>query len=46
MMFNQASTGHAADLPRLLPEMMFLTVAPYLGRDRALAVMKETGVPS
>lgn len=46
MMFNQTSTGHAADLPRLLPEMMFLTVAPYLGRDRALVVMKETGVPS
>lgn len=46
MMFNEASTGRAEHLPELLPEMMFLTIAPYLGRERAFELMKETEVPS
>lgn len=46
LMFNEASSGNAEKLPELLPEMMYMAVAPYLGHERAMEAMKETPVPS
>lgn len=46
MMFNEASNGRAAELPRLLPEMMYLAVTPYFGHERGLEAMRETEVAS
>jgi len=46
LMFNEASAGHAEKLPDLLPEMMYMVVAPYLGHDRAMHAMEETPVPT
>ena len=46
LMFNEASAGHAERLPDLLPEMMYMVVAPYLGHDRAMQAMEETVVPT
>lgn len=42
LMFAEASSGNARGLPDLLPDMMYVVVAPYLGREAALEVMKET----
>ncbi|MCB0828965.1 MAG: TetR/AcrR family transcriptional regulator [Solirubrobacterales bacterium] len=42
LMFAEASEGRAAGLPDLLPEVMYLVIAPYLGREAALKVMEET----
>lgn len=42
LLFAEASEGRAAGLPDLLPEVMYLVVAPYLGRGAALKVMEET----
>lgn len=46
LMFNEASAGQAEKLPALLPEMMYLVVAPYLGHERAMQAMAETKVPA
>ncbi|MDQ2700923.1 MAG: TetR/AcrR family transcriptional regulator [Actinomycetota bacterium] len=46
LMFNEASAGQAEKLPELLPEMMYMVVAPYLGHDKAMEAMAETQVPS
>jgi len=46
LMFNEAAAGRAEELPRRLPEMMYLTVAPYLGHERAVQAMEETEVPA
>jgi hypothetical protein len=43
-MFAEASSGDAGNLPRLLPEMMYLAVVPFLGHESAMAAMKETEV--
>ena len=45
-MFNEASEGRAAELPKLLPEMMYLAVAPYLGHERGLEARRDTEVPA
>ena len=45
LMFNEASNGRAADLPKLLPEMMYLAVTPYFGHERGMVAMKETEIP-
>jgi len=42
LMFNEASAGNAENLPKLLPEMMYMAVVPYLGHERALVAMEET----
>jgi AcrR family transcriptional regulator len=44
LMFAEASSGDAGNLPRLLPEMMYLAVVPFLGHESAMAAMKETEV--
>ena len=44
LMFNQASAGHARDLPNLLPDMTYMAVAPYLGHEKAVEAMRETRV--
>ncbi|HNG57693.1 MAG TPA: hypothetical protein PLX70_09640, partial [Solirubrobacterales bacterium] len=44
LMFNEASNGRASDLPKLLPEMMYLAVTPYFGHDRGIEAMEETKV--
>ncbi len=44
LIFNQASTGDAAELPGLLPEMIYLAVVPYMGHEEAMAAMNETAV--
>lgn len=46
LMFNEASNGRAADLPKLLPEMMYLAVTPYFGHEKGLEAMNETEVPA
>ena len=46
LMFNEASAGTAEKLPELLPEMMYMAVAPYLGHERAMVAMNETPVPA
>lgn len=45
LMFNEASAGRAESLPKLLPEMMYLVVVPYLGHERAMQAMQETEIP-
>ena len=45
LMFNEASAGNAAGLPKLLPEMMYVAVVPYLGHDAAMKAMAETPIP-
>ena len=45
LMFNEAAGGRASDLPKLLPEMMYLAVTPYLGHERGLEAMRETEIP-
>lgn len=42
LMFNEAAAGRADKLPDRLPEMIYLAVAPYLGRQRALEAMRDT----
>lgn len=42
LMFNETAAGRANHLLDLLPEMIYLAVAPYLGRDRAREAMDET----
>ncbi|HMU28373.1 MAG TPA: TetR/AcrR family transcriptional regulator [Solirubrobacterales bacterium] len=44
LMFNEASNGRAADLPKMLPDMMYLAVTPYFGHDRGIEAMEETRV--
>lgn len=46
LIFNEASEGRAADLPRLLPEMMYLAVTPYFGHEQGITAMNETEVPA
>ena len=45
-MVNGASAGHASELPKLLPDMTYMAVAPYLGHEKAVEAMKETKVPA
>ncbi len=45
LMFNEASEGKAANLPSLLPEMVYVVVVPYLGHEAALKAMAETPIP-
>lgn len=42
LMFAEASSGNAENLPALLPEMMYLVAVQYLGREEALRAMKES----
>lgn len=42
LMFNEAAAGRAEHLLEHLPEMMYLAVAPYLGREKAREAMEET----
>lgn len=42
LMFNEGSAGRAAELPACLPEMIYLVVAAYLGRQEAVKAMEET----
>jgi len=44
LIFNQASTGNSANLPELLPEMIYLTVVSYMGHEEALTAMHGTEV--
>ena len=44
LMFNEASNGRASDLPKMLPEMMYLAVTPYFGHERGIEAMNETRV--
>jgi hypothetical protein len=37
LIFERVSAGRAAELPELLPEIVYLGVAPYAGHARALA---------
>ena len=46
LMFNEASAGHASELPKLRPDMTYMAVAPYLGHEKAVEAMKETKVPA
>jgi AcrR family transcriptional regulator len=39
----QLKRGDAADLPGLLPQLMFMLVQPYLGMDEAMKEMREAG---
>ena len=45
LMFNEASEGNAANLPSLLPQMMYVVVVPYLGHEEAMKAMAETPIP-
>lgn len=42
LMFNEAADSRAETLPSRLPEMVYLVVALYLGRHKALEAMRET----
>lgn len=42
LMFNEAADSRAETLPTRLPEMVYLVVALYLGRHKALEAMQET----
>lgn len=45
LMFNEASAGNAAGLPKRLPEMMYVVVAPYLGHEAGMKAMAESAIP-
>lgn len=36
LIFNQIASGRAAELPALLPDIVYLAVAPFVGHDEAL----------
>ncbi len=42
IMFAEASSGNARNLPSVLPEVMYLAVVPYLGHEAALRAKSET----
>jgi len=42
LMFNEAAAGRAEDLPKRLPEMVYLVVSLYLGCEKGLEAMNET----
>lgn len=44
LMFNEAAAGRAEHLIQRLPEMMYLAVAPYLGRGHAAEAMEEAAL--
>lgn len=44
LMFNEAASGRAAELPNRLPEMVCLVVSLYLGREQGLKAMEETTI--
>ncbi|MCB8915469.1 MAG: TetR/AcrR family transcriptional regulator [Thermoleophilales bacterium] len=44
LMFNEASNGRAAALPKLLPDMMYLAVTPYFGHEQGVEAMNGTVV--
>jgi AcrR family transcriptional regulator len=44
LIFNEASAGNAKDLPGRLPEMVYMSVVPYMGHEAAVAAMVETEV--
>ncbi|MCO5314689.1 MAG: TetR/AcrR family transcriptional regulator [Solirubrobacterales bacterium] len=42
LMFDEAAAGRADELPARLPEMVYMVVSLYLGREKAREAMKET----
>lgn len=45
IIFEEVVAGNAEDLPRLLPELLYLALAPYLGHEAAVAEMQELPHP-
>jgi len=41
LIFNQIAAGNAAQLPDLLPELVYLAVAPFAGHKEALAQVRR-----
>lgn len=41
LIFNQIAAGNAARLPDLLPELVYLAVAPFAGHEEALAQVRR-----
>jgi AcrR family transcriptional regulator len=41
-LFEEVVAGHAAELPRLLPELLYTALVPYVGHRRALEEMWKT----
>lgn len=41
LIFQQAAAGEAATLPRLLPELVYLGVAPFAGHEEALEQVRD-----
>lgn len=41
LIFNQIAAGNAAELTDLLPELVYLAVAPYAGHERALEQVRR-----
>lgn len=46
LIFNEVTNGRNSDLPGLLPEMMYLTVASYFGHEKGIEAMRESAVPN
>jgi len=46
LLLNQIATGNAAQLPQLLPEIVYLAVSPYGGHEEALRQSKLAGETS
>ncbi|MGH2951963.1 MAG: hypothetical protein ACRDKX_07970, partial [Solirubrobacterales bacterium] len=40
--FQEVLAGHVGDLPRLLPELVYLALVPFVGREAALAARDAT----
>lgn len=40
LIFNEVAGGHSAQLPRLLPRLVYLAVAPFAGHGEALAQVR------
>lgn len=45
MIFDEVRAGRGAELPRILPELAFSTLMPYLGVEAAEAEMARVAVP-
>jgi AcrR family transcriptional regulator len=43
--FEQVAAGRASELPRLLPDLVFVVTTPYLGPERGLALMERARAP-
>jgi len=41
IVFEEVIAGHTQELPRLLPELLYAVLVPYIGHDAALADMRR-----